>query len=217
MSHYNPYTATISAAFTELTSDRAQQYYALRAQQDTQMVFDATLTAGIAIYEAAVLTYNFGAFVRAWLWATEQAAIECTAIVVSAPATISVAAPQTLEDEIIEGEIIEEPTVYLLTAETIAVCAPQAQINEAWILAAIKNESLKPWEAIAPLTHALIESIETDAAIEAKATKTKATAKKRTPKASAERSRSASAKTATPAPRKSPTRATVGGYSASID
>jgi hypothetical protein len=199
MKRYNPYTATISLAFTELTSDRAKQYYAIRAQQDTQIALDAALSAGIAVYEAAVFTYNLGAFVRAWMHATEQAAstplsnhaIECTAIVPVASASIAA-------EEIIDGEIVAESITYQL--------APAAPIqlfnNDRTILNAINT-------TVAALSR--FNSIEkTDETIKALApAKTKTATKKRTPKASA--------KTATPAPRKSPTRATVGKYSACID
>jgi hypothetical protein len=205
MSNYNPYTATLSAAFTELTSDRAKQYYALRAQQDTQMVLDAALSAGIAAYEAAIFTYNLGAFVRAWMHATEQnaqyAPVNCT---VEAPELIGddefwAAVDSAVEvldfiENTHEAEIVAEPVVHLLPP-----AAPiQLFNNDRAILNAIAQ----------PL---MIAATQAEAAkyLKSVAPKTKAATKKRTPKASA--------KTATPAPRKSPTRATVGKYSASID
>ncbi len=198
MSNYNPYTASFRAIATELTSDRAKQFYAIRAQQDTQMVIDATLTAGIAVYEAAVLAYQMGAFVRAWMHAVEQSAIECMAIVPVAPAAVAII---EIPDDFIEGEIVEESVVYQLAPAAPVSVAHAALRNEQFVLNAIRPAALKPWEAIAPLTNALIA--------ETKTTKTKTTAKKRTPKANA--------KTATPAPRKSPTRATVGTLTLSID
>jgi hypothetical protein len=204
MSNYNPYTASASAAITELTSDRAKQYYAIRAQQDTQMVIDATLTAGIAVYEAAVLAYQMGAFVRAWIEATEQAAIECTAIV---PA-ISTEIALTQKPEILA---VEESITYQLAPAAAALTVALVANTETWILSAIRDEVLKPWEAkathqeSAPLTKALVAQIEETNA----AGKAKTAAKKRTPKANA--------KTATPAKRKSPTRVTVGNLTLSID
>jgi hypothetical protein len=207
MSHYNPYTATLSAAYAELTSDGAKQYYALRARADTQMVIDATLAAGIAVYEAAVLAYQMGAFVRAWIEATEQAASTRSLSAAEGP---------------LSNHAIEITAIVPATSCAIAVCAPQAQINEAWILAAIKNESLKPWDAIAPLTYALIAEAEKKTtktrkprSVSGAELKTETTAKK-APRARKPASATLST-SASPAPRKNPTRATVGGYSASID
>jgi hypothetical protein len=207
MSHYNPYTATISAAFTELTSDRAQQYYALRAQQDTQMVLDAALSAGIAAYEAAVFTYNLGAFVRAWMHSIEQnaqyAPVEC--VVDPEPqigddefwAAVD-SAVEALEfvENTFEAELVTEPVVYLLPpAAPIQLFNNDRSILNAivepLVIAATQAEAAKYLKSVAPKA------------------KSKTATKKRTPKASA--------KTATPAPRKSPTRATVGAYSACID
>jgi hypothetical protein len=197
MSNYNPYTASLSAIATELTSDRAKQYYANRAQQDTQMVVDAALTAGIAVYQAAVFTYQLGAFVRAWMDATEQAAIECTAIVHVAPAAI--ASAQT-PDEIIEGEIVEEPIVYQLAP---AIAPNLGKTVEQVVMAAICDD-LVMGVAYAEAQKFIAASAKTKTAA-----KTKTSAKKRAPKADP--------KTAMPAPRKNPTRATVGNLTLSID
>jgi hypothetical protein len=119
---YNPFMKAISAASAELSSNAAQTYYRRRAQSDSQAVIEATLTAGIAVYEAAVFTFNLGAFCRAWLYATEQAAIptpECTAIVVCASADLV-----AIEDEVIDAEIIEDeffPTYLNAAVEVVPV------------------------------------------------------------------------------------------------
>jgi hypothetical protein len=208
MSNYNPYTASASA----LVNKDAQRYYATRAQQDLGLIV-------FCVGHAAVFTYSFGAFVRAWLYATEQTAVRSE----YTPVDCTVVKSKSLdldeefwtavdcvveildfpENPTIDVAIVAEPEIRLLVPATPI----QLINNDRWIL-----------NAIAPTVAALslVNSINKTMKALAPA-KTKTATKKRTAKACAERSRSANAKTATPAPRKSPTRATVGKYSACID
>ncbi len=190
MSHYNPYTASFRAVATELTSAKAKQYYSIRAQQDTQMAVDAALSAGIAVYEAAVFTYNLCAFVRAWMHSVEQSAIKSAAIVPVAPAAVELTETP--------DEIVEEPVIRLLAPAVVPNLGKSVEsvvmsaIAETLVIAATQAEAAKYLQSVAP----------------AKA-KAKAPAKKWTPKANA--------KTATPAPRKSPTSVRAGKLVLSID
>jgi hypothetical protein len=63
---YNPYHAATSAAFAELSSEQAQRFYSLKAQEDILTVLDASVTLFCWVYQLAELTYAMGAQCRAW-------------------------------------------------------------------------------------------------------------------------------------------------------
>ena len=61
MSNYSPFKAAIA----QLHTPEAIAYYKLRAEQDVQSVAVVTVKIGVAFYQAAVMTYGLGIFIRA--------------------------------------------------------------------------------------------------------------------------------------------------------
>jgi hypothetical protein len=63
---YNPFRAAAQVAFSELSSDQAQHFYSLKAQEDIQSVLDASVTVCAWVFQIAELTYAMGAQCRVW-------------------------------------------------------------------------------------------------------------------------------------------------------
>lgn len=193
MKRFNPYKSAFSAAISELTSDRALNYYEIRAWQDAQAIVDAAVAAGTAAYQAAMMAYQMGAFCRAWLLATEQAAIEITAIVPGQSTAV------IAEIDIIDAEIIEEPNYILMGS------APAPALMSAIVATRTRSTEQFVLSAIAP-TDKLLEQ-DSKPTRKTRKSKTKTTAKP------APRAR----KAASPAPQKAATLARFEGYAAHID
>jgi hypothetical protein len=138
MSNYSPFKAAVA----QLHTPEAIAYYKLRSAQDAQTTLVATVKIGAALYEAAVMAYNLGAFVRALYESTKPAA-EVTAIVVAQSAAIDV---YESIDEVIDAEIVEAAPVLFLSAAPQVNIAPRAAISQAWIAANIT--SLAPVKAL---------------------------------------------------------------------
>lgn len=203
MKRYNPYKSAFSAAISELTSDRALNYYEIRAWQDAQAIVDAAVAAGTVAYQAAMMAYQMGAFCRAWLLATEQAAIEITAIVPGQSTAVIASEIEIIDAEIIDAEIIEESNYILMGS------APTPALMSAIVATRTRSTEQFVLSAIAPSVAALSLLLEQDSKPTRKTrkSKTEATAKP------APRAR----KAASPAPQKSATLARFEGYAAHID
>lgn len=130
MSNYNPYVSAFSAATAELTSPAAVAYYTRRAQSDSQAVLIATVQAGVALYEAAVMAYQFDLFIRA-LYESTKPQPEVAAIVLAQPAAITVF--DVDYDFDLDYEILEESPVLLLSAAPEVAIASTTAHNQAWI------------------------------------------------------------------------------------
>jgi hypothetical protein len=63
---YNPFRAAAEAAFSELSSEQAQQFYALKAQKDFQNALDGAVTVCAWAFELAQITYMMGIQCRQW-------------------------------------------------------------------------------------------------------------------------------------------------------
>lgn len=63
---YNPFQAAAQAAIAELTSEQAQRFYALKAQQDVQDALDRALTILGWIVQLSELVYHLGTLSRVW-------------------------------------------------------------------------------------------------------------------------------------------------------
>jgi hypothetical protein len=63
---YNPFRAAAQAAFAELSSEKAQHFYSLKAQKDVQAVLDNSITLFSWVFQLAELTYMMGAQCRVW-------------------------------------------------------------------------------------------------------------------------------------------------------
>lgn len=125
MSNYSPFKAAIA----QLHTPEAIAYYKLRSEQDAQAVAVATVKIGAALYEAAVMAYSLGVFVRA-LYESTKPAPEVTAIVVAQSTAMAV-------DEVIDAEVVEAVPVLFLSAAPQVSIAPRTVINQAWISANI--------------------------------------------------------------------------------
>jgi hypothetical protein len=201
MSNYSPYIASVSA----LINDRAQHYYATRAQQDLGLII-------FCVGQAAVMAYHLGIMTRAWMVAVEDSATPALEVEGLPPEPAidpwvsSLEQPETVNIQPIE---IIDTQPQLTPAVDIRI-KEQPAINTLWVL-----------NAIAPSVAALslIKSIEaTDRRAEqllAPATKAKRTRKPKTE--STAKPAPKERKAASAAPQKTPTLATFGKYKASID
>ncbi len=63
---YNPFRAAAEAAFSELSSEQAQQFYALKAQKDFQNALDGAVTVCAWAFQLAQMSYMMGVQCRAW-------------------------------------------------------------------------------------------------------------------------------------------------------
>jgi hypothetical protein len=63
---YNLFRAAAEAAFSELSSEQAQQFYALKAQKDFQNALDGAVTVCAWAFELAQMTYMMGIQCRQW-------------------------------------------------------------------------------------------------------------------------------------------------------
>jgi hypothetical protein len=187
MSNYSPFCSAVA----QLHTPEAIAYYKLRSAQDAQATLIATVKVGAALYEAAVMAYNLGAFVRA-LYESLKPAPEVTAIVVAQSTAIDAYEfDYDFDDtEVFDGEIVETAPALLLSAAPDVMVAPRTAMNQAWITANITP--LAPVKALP--------------AVKAKSAPTVSKAKK-APKA----------KPAGIAGRKSPTSVCVGTAIATID
>jgi hypothetical protein len=59
MNTYNPYTAALSAAVSELTSENARRYYSLRSAQDIQTILVLIVQFGCMAYELGAAARQF--------------------------------------------------------------------------------------------------------------------------------------------------------------
>ena len=66
ISTYNPFRAAAEAAFSEITSEQAQQFYALKAQKDFQNALDGAITVCAWAFQLAQMTYMMGVQCRQW-------------------------------------------------------------------------------------------------------------------------------------------------------
>ena len=86
---YNPFRAAAEAAFSEITSEQAQQFYALKAQKDFQNALDGAITVCAWAFQLAQMTYMMGIQCRQWcdeLDAKAQAPAPDSATLLLAPA-----------------------------------------------------------------------------------------------------------------------------------
>jgi hypothetical protein len=132
MSSYSPFKAAIA----QLHTPEAIAYYKLRSEQNAQATLIATVKIGVAFYEAAVMAYNLGVFVRA-LYESTKPAPEVTAIVVAQSAAIDVYEFDNAIDEVIDAEIVDGAPVLFLSAAPQITVAPRTAMNQAWITANI--------------------------------------------------------------------------------
>jgi hypothetical protein len=63
---YNPFRAAAETAFCEITSEQAQQFYALKAQKDFQNALDGAVTVCAWAFQLAQMTYMMGVQCRQW-------------------------------------------------------------------------------------------------------------------------------------------------------
>jgi hypothetical protein len=63
---YNPFREAAEAAFSEITSEQAQQFYSLKAQKDFQNALDGAITVCAWAYQIAQMTYMMGVTCRQW-------------------------------------------------------------------------------------------------------------------------------------------------------
>jgi hypothetical protein len=63
---YHPFQAALAAAHQELTSEKAQRFYAIKAQKDAQNALDAAITLFAWVYRLAELSYAMGVQCRTW-------------------------------------------------------------------------------------------------------------------------------------------------------
>lgn len=134
MTSYSPFKAAVA----QLHTPEAIAYYKLRSEQDAQAVAIATVKVGAALYEAAVMAYNLGAFVRA-LYESTKPVPEVAAIVVAQSTAIDAYEfDYDFDDtEVFDGEIVETAPVLLLSAAPDVTVAPRSALNQAWITANI--------------------------------------------------------------------------------
>jgi hypothetical protein len=86
---YNPFRAAAETAFSEITSEQAKQFYALKAQKDFQNALDGAVTVCAWAFELAQMTYMMGIQCRQWcdeLEANAQAPASDRATLLLAPA-----------------------------------------------------------------------------------------------------------------------------------
>jgi hypothetical protein len=77
---YNPFRAAAEAAFCEITSEQAQQFYALKAQKDFQNALDGAITVCAWAFQLAQMTYMMGVKCRAWCDELEVNAQETSSV-----------------------------------------------------------------------------------------------------------------------------------------
>jgi hypothetical protein len=85
---YNPFRAAAEAAFCEITSEQAQQFYALKAQKDFQNTLDGAVTVCAWAFQLAQMTYMMGIQCRQWcdeLEANAQAPTSASATLLLEP------------------------------------------------------------------------------------------------------------------------------------
>lgn len=126
MKRYNPYKSAFSAAISELSSERAINYYQVRAWQDAQTLVDLPYNFAVGLYTAAYLAYQMGGVFRDFIASVQPELVaqpECMAIAV-APRTEMVA-PDSSDVDVIDAEIIQDSL--LLLAEPIKVAVRSIQ------------------------------------------------------------------------------------------
>lgn len=101
MTRYNPFIQALIAAWAVLISDEAKSYYHVRAQQDTQAVADAAVTAFALFYQAAVMAFQMGQMARN-LYELVQASNAATKV----------------------DTVVDEPQIKLLAPATVAGLLP---------------------------------------------------------------------------------------------
>lgn len=107
MNAYNPFRAAAEAAFAEITSEQAKQFYALKAQKDFQNALDGAITVCAWAYQLAQMTYMMGVQCRAWCDELEREARTCDRIPpLLPPAKITPLTPPTDIGKSLLGEAI---------------------------------------------------------------------------------------------------------------
>lgn len=105
---YNPFRAAAEAAFSEITSEQAKQFYALKAQKDFQNALDGAITVCAWAYQLAQMAYMMGAQCREWCEDLHVRTGECDrATPLLTPAKITPIAPPTDTGKKLLGEAIK--------------------------------------------------------------------------------------------------------------
>jgi hypothetical protein len=116
--NYNPFTTAATAAWAELTSDRAWSYYKLRAQADSQTVLDGAVWTIARFALTCQWVYGLGVQARTWVDA-RNTPTEASVLAITPSPLPSLEDYWAMEfqvesqPEIIDAEIVEE--IYLPT------------------------------------------------------------------------------------------------------
>jgi hypothetical protein len=122
---YNPFTTAAQAAFAELKSDRALEYYSLRAQADSQTVLDGAVWTIARFALTCQWVYRLGVQARAWVEA--QGAPDQASVLALPPAQLQILEDywamefEIPEPEVIDAEIVLAETPLYFPAPEIAL------------------------------------------------------------------------------------------------